>query len=925
MSVRRGLQYLTWLAAFLGLCTALSAPCWAQEPLRFGMLAYRQKEQLAEQWQPMAAYLTSAMKRPVQFTPYAFDELNAAIAQSQVDVVFTNPGHFILLQHRYGISAPLATQVLQVGSYDVAAFGGTIITRNDASQINTLADLRGKRIAVTDTYSLGGYQMQAFELLEAGLGLPQRSELTITGVPHDRVLDAVLDGKADAGFVRSGLLEALAREGKLDLHRVKVINRQPLPTFPFAVSTRLYPEWPLAVLPHVDEDTARRLTVALLSVEQDHRATRHAGLHGFTNTANYAGVDELLRRLRVAPYAEVPELSVLDIWRKYNLWISATGLLLVLLLTSSAWLWRQGRHLRLSEVLLNRDIADRKQTETRLQLAASVFSHTQEAIIITDASNQIIEVNAAFTTITGFSRDEALGCNPRILKSQRQGPEHYAAIWQALQSQGFWLGEMWNRHKDGHDYACVQSISLVRDADGRPKHYVALLNDISAVKDHQRQLEHIAHFDPLTSLPNRTLLVDRLQQAIAHSQRQKHPLAVAYFDIDGFTDVNDRFGHAVGDELLKRVADQVKMALREGDTLARIGGDEFVVLLVDLDNADEYEVVLERVLRAVAQPVWLNATEVQVSASIGVTLYPQDHADADQLIRHADQAMVLAKLAGKNRYQLFDIALDETRKTQSDSVHQVVQAIERNEFVLYYQPKVNMRSGTVVGAEALIRWQHPERGLLAPGTFLPMIEGHPVCIALGEWVISTALAQMSEWRSQGCHLPVSVNISAMQLQAGDFVTRLAALLERFAQVRPQDLELEILETSALEDIAQVSSVMLACQALGVTFALDDFGTGYSSLTYLRRLPAELLKIDQSFVRDMLEDEADLAIVKGVIGLATAFHRGVIAEGVETALHGKRLLRLGCELAQGYGISRPLPPRAVLHWLDTWAPDPTWSP
>jgi EAL domain-containing protein (putative c-di-GMP-specific phosphodiesterase class I) len=376
--------------------------------------------------------------------------------------------------------------------------------------------------------------------------------------------------------------------------------------------------------------------------------------------------------------------------------------------------------------------------------------------------------------------------------------------------------------------------------------------------------------------------------------------------------------------LLKLVAHQVKLVLREGDTLARFGGDEFVMLLVDLESVQEVEVVLARVLRAVAHPVVLNATEVRVSASIGVTVYPQDNADADQLIRHADQAMVLAKLAGKNCYQLFDVSQDETQRTQRENVQHVLQAIERDEFVLYYQPKVNMRTGTVVGAEALIRWQHPERGLLAPGLFLPLIEGHPVCIALGEWVISTALAQMAQWRGQGLRLPVSVNISAMQLQAGDFVARLAELMAQFPQVPAQDLELEVLETSALEDIAQVSGVMAACQTLGVTFALDDFGTGYSSLTYLRRLPAELLKIDQSFVRDMLEDDADLAIVKGVIGLAAAFHRRVIAEGVETALHGERLLRLGCELAQGYGISRPLPARALPLWLDSWMPDPAWS-
>ena len=911
-------------AAMLWAIGVLAGNSWAQEPLKFGMLAYRPKAQITEQWKPMVAYLEKSLGRPVEFTAYNYEELNTAIVKSRVDVVFTNPGHFILLQHRQGISAALATQVVQEGSYAIAAFGGTILTRNDAHQINVLSDLRGKRIAVTDTHSLGGYQMPAFEMLQSGVAQPDPANLLTTGLPHDRVVEAVLEGKVDAGFVRSGTLEAMAKEGRLNLTRVKVIHRQNLSAFPYMVSTRLFPEWPVAALPHVDEDTARRLSVALLSLEPDHAAARSADIHGFTNTANYAGVDDLLRKLRAPPYSEAPELSLFEIWQTYATWVAATGVLLLLLMGTSVWLGLQGRRLRTSELLLSRDLAQRKRTETQLQLAASVFTHTQESVIITDAANQIIEVNPAFTNITGFSRDEALGQNPRILKSGRHGPDHYAQMWQALEAHGFWFGEMWNRRKNGQEYACMQSISLVRDADGKPLHYVALLNDISAMKDHQRQLDHVAHFDALTGLPNRTLVVDRLQQAIAHSLRHRHPLAVAYFDLDGFKAVNDLFGHAAGDELLKLVAAQVKEALREGDTLARVGGDEFVMLLVDLESVQEYEVVLTRVLRAVAKPILLEGTRVQVSASIGVTVYPQDGADADQLMRHADQAMVLAKQAGKNCYTLFDTSQDESQKSQRENIQQIAQALELNQFVLYYQPKVNMRTGTVIGVEALIRWQHPERGLLAPGHFLPLIEGHPICILLGEWVLSTALGQMAQWQARGHPLPVSVNISAQQLQAPHFTTRLNALLARHPEVPTHHLELEILETSALEDIAQVSSVMTACQALGVTFALDDFGTGYSSLTYLRRLPAELLKIDQSFVRDMLDDQADLAIVKGVIGLASAFHRSVIAEGVETALHGERLLRLGCELAQGYGISRPMPPDALPQWVAAWTPDHSWS-
>jgi EAL domain-containing protein (putative c-di-GMP-specific phosphodiesterase class I) len=313
-----------------------------------------------------------------------------------------------------------------------------------------------------------------------------------------------------------------------------------------------------------------------------------------------------------------------------------------------------------------------------------------------------------------------------------------------------------------------------------------------------------------------------------------------------------------------------------------------------------------------------------VSASMGVTLYPQDGVEADVLLRHADQAMYLAKQAGKNRYHRFDVAQDAAVNTQRASLERIRRALDEHEFVLYYQPKVNMKTGTVIGAEALIRWQHPERGLLAPADFLPVIETDPISVELGEWVIDTALAQMTEWHAQGLVLGVSVNIGARQLQQGDFAARLSGLLAAHPAVEPRYLELEVLETSALEDMAQVSAVMYACSGMGVQFALDDFGTGYSSLTYLKRLPAEMLKIDQSFVCGMLDDPDDLAIVKGVIGLVTAFRRQVIAEGVETVAHGELLLSLGCELAQGYGIARPMPAQAFPGWVGTWRPDASWE-
>jgi diguanylate cyclase (GGDEF)-like protein len=409
-------------------------------------------------------------------------------------------------------------------------------------------------------------------------------------------------------------------------------------------------------------------------------------------------------------------------------------------------------------------------------------------------------------------------------------------------------------------------------------------------------------------------------------KRHAQSLAVVFLDLDGFKRVNDLYGHDIGDELLIALSVLMKEALREGDSLARIGGDEFVAVLADLSVVEDCEPILERLLLAASEPVKVSDLILTVSASIGVTLYPQDNVDADLLMRHADQAMYMAKELGKNRYHLFDTAQDDAVKVQRENLEAIRSALDNQQFVLFYQPKVNMRTGKVTGAEALIRWQHPIRGLLSPIDFLPFIENNPMMIEMGEWVIDTALTQISQWQKMGLSLTVStsVNIAAVQLQQPNFTKRLTALLAAHPDVDPHFLELEVLETSALDDVSHVSAVMNDCIAMGVSFALDDFGTGYSSLTYLRRLPANLIKIDQTFVRDMLIDDDDLAIVGGVIALAKSFNREVIAEGVETIEHGTALLKIGCELAQGYGIAKPMPASDIPKWIKGWKPDVSWQ-
>ncbi|HOE40655.1 MAG TPA: PAS domain S-box protein [Rhodoferax sp.] len=477
---------------------------------------------------------------------------------------------------------------------------------------------------------------------------------------------------------------------------------------------------------------------------------------------------------------------------------------------------------------------------------------------------------------------------------------------------------------DGHRVLLETTKIPMRTPDGRLVGVLGIGHDITEREAHQKQLEHIAHFDTLTSLPNRVLLADRLQQALAQAQRHGKVLAVAYIDLDGFKAINDKFGHDVGDRMLTALAGHMKKSLREGDTLARLGGDEFVAILLDLSDVESSAPLLSRLIAAAAEVVYEDGNALRVSASLGVTFYPQVEAiDSDQLLRQADQAMYQAKQAGKNRYHVFDTEHDRTVRGHHESLERIRQALDEREFVLYYQPKVNLRTGVVIGAEALIRWQHPQQGLLPPASFLPLIADHPLAIEMGEWVLATAMTQVEDWKRVGIALPVSVNIDAIHLEQADFVDRLRQQLSRHPGVVAGDLELEVLETSALQDIAHVSGVILACNEMGVGFALDDFGTGYSSLTYLKRLPAGVLKIDQSFVRDMLEDPDDLAILDGVLGLASAFRRQAIAEGVETLAHAEVLLQLGCPLVQGYAIARPMPASSMPSWLATWRPDAAW--
>jgi diguanylate cyclase (GGDEF)-like protein len=442
-----------------------------------------------------------------------------------------------------------------------------------------------------------------------------------------------------------------------------------------------------------------------------------------------------------------------------------------------------------------------------------------------------------------------------------------------------------------------------------------------ATDDAFDRLQSKAVIDPLTGLTNRSVFVDTLNVALFQAKPRHGSVVVIYLDLDGFTSVNDLHGRVEGDKLLVTVAHRMLACLSQQDMLTRIGGDEFVIALTDLGSVNEYQRTIDKLLVAIAAP--FGQHHLSVSASVGITIFPSDNSDGEQLIRHAMQALYESKHLDHTHIPVFDVLRQSERRKIRANLERIRNSLS-SDFVLHYQPKVNMRTGQVIGLEALIRWNHPEEGLLQPGSFLPSIKDHPISVELGQWVIEAALAQMNVWRRIGLNLCVSVNISAIQLQHPDFCERLQQLLSLFPDVDPCNLELEILESSRIDDVAGVSIIMHSCRELGVSFALDDFGTGHSSLTHLQRLPSSLLKIDQSFVITMLSSSNDLSIVRGVIGLANAFQLDVIAEGVETLEHGSKLLSLGCHLAQGYGISRPMVAGLVPDWLRSWRSPDVWK-
>jgi len=571
---------------------------------------------------------------------------------------------------------------------------------------------------------------------------------------------------------------------------------------------------------------------------------------------------------------------------------------------------------RRSLVVLGRDMTERVRSIEQSNLFAQVLSNSNEAVMITDENNNIVLINQAFVDITGYSEEDVIGRSPRILSSGRHDQAFYRELWRQLKTDGIWRGEILDRRKNGEIYPKWLDISTVRDRNGNLTNYIAIFSDISERKAIEAQLQFLAYHDPLTKLPNRLLLRERFDQA-KHSAARGNTecwVAMLFLDLDQFKNINDTLGHVLGDQLLLSVSERLKSCIRDTDTISRLGGDEFVILLADVMDLGIVSIVAEKILDRLADPFQIHGHTLNTSFSIGIGIYPDDGGDFDTLLKVADTAMYYAKDGGRNAYRFYTEQMNVQAMERLLLQNDLHQALKNNEFVLHYQPQLDLNTGKMVGVEALIRWNSPEAGLVLPGKFIAVAEESGLIVQIGEWVIQEVCRQIRSWQDAGyVPLVVAVNLSAIQFRRGDIVDTVTQALKK-ARVAPEWLELELTESILIQDVERTLSMVEQLKSTNIRLSIDDFGTGYSSLAYLKRFKVDKLKIDQSFIRNLEVDRDDAAIVRSIIQLAHGLDLRVIAEGVESDKQLAILRNYGCDEVQGYFYSHPLPPEKLVKFL-----------
>jgi len=781
--------------------------------VRIGVLAKRGAVQARAQWSPVADYLSRSIPgEHFVIVPLGFSAIQSAVTLGRIDFVLANSYIYVNLETRGLVTAIATMKNLRLGGA-YTRFGGVIFTRADRTDLRELGDLRGTTFMAVDERSLGGYLMARLAFRRSGLDLARDMKDLRFGGTHDAVVYAVRDGIVDAGTVRTDTLERMQKEGLIDLHKFRILHRQESADdtgFPFAHSTRLYPEWPLAETWRTPEQLADRVALALLDMPSDHPAARAARIAGWNVPLNYQPVHELLRVLRVEPYAKpVVRLTFLDVLREQQNWVVGTFVALLLLSISTIHALRMNQNLRRVRVRLVQEVRASRRAEAALA-----------------AQRDRLELD---------------------------------------------------------------------------------------IRERTRELEHLRLYDPLTSLPNRILLYDRVDRLIAACSRGRCTLTVILIGIDNFKEVNNTFGHYHGDLLLEQIAQRLRNTPGMAETLSRFGGYQFAVALKLADATHDLVEVIDNLQRAFERPFILDGAPIQVTISSGAAHYPQHGMDADTLLRHAEVAMYTARREHSG-FAVYEPEQDRFSKQRLSVASELTQAITKDQLVLLYQPKVSIATGQLVGLEALVRWHHPELGMLAPDKFVPLAEQTGLIRPLTLWVLNAALRQCNEWYEADMQTSVAVNLSTWNLHDTKLVAQVRELLAAW-DVGSDSLELEVTETAMMLDRQRAREALTAFHESGIRISIDDFGTGYSSLSYLQQLPVDVLKIDRSFVQDLPDNPANIAITRSIVHLAHSLSLKVVAEGVETEQALAYLRGIGCDVAQGYYFDRPLPTVDITHkWL-----------
>lgn len=986
--------------------------------IKIGVLAFRSKAETLQEWQSTAALLTRSIEgEHFTIVPMDYPELRQAAQKGTVDFIITNSGHYVYLEHLYGISR-IATLMKYKNGVWLDRFGGVVFVRHDRRELQTLKDLEGKQIAVVDQDSLGGYAAPLYALFNAGVDLDSLN-LHFTGMPHDNVVQSVLSGKVDAGFVRTEVLEGMAKEGKINLHSLRTLNPMNYDHFPYQVSTPLYPEWPIARMPKTSLRLADSVVITLLSQK---RKIPQEGDIAWTAPLEYQQIHEMFHSLRLPPYDVPDSFNLSDIYHEFKPFILLIGALLALIIIGVIKEFRRQQLLRrlmreqirtdkklleesqknetllkmsgdgmhildergdivqvgdtfcnmlgythdemigmnvsrweikisLEEVLEHlhipsaqprtiqtvhrrsdgttydaevtisnfsidnesfiycsaRDITERLHAQLQTRLAALVYENSSDAIVIADQNNRIISVNPAFEALSGYTFKEVEGRTTNVLSSGKYSIYFYRQMWDAIKTNGFWEGEITDRHKNGNIFSKWLTIRTIYNDKNEPYRYIAIFTEVYDPKEAKKTIWYQANFDTLTGLPNRSMFMYRLEKELQDIERIRMPLALMFLDIDHFKEINDTLGHEKGDKLLQEAAKRISMCIRKNDMLARLGGDEFTLLVSQVDNPDILDTIANTILAELSHAFILDDESVYVSVSIGITIAPTDGTQVDVLFINAEQAMYAAKKDGRNRYRYFMSSMQENIQKRMKLINELREAIEEKEFVLFYQPIVEAKSGEIHKAEALVRWKKADGSMISPVDFIPLSEETGLIVELGAWVFAEAIDQVKRWRQQyDSNFQISINKSPAQFK--NDTTGQTHLIDMMNEtsLAADAVVVEITEGLLMEQTPLVQERLRELQNRGVLLSLDDFGTGYSSLSYLKKFDIDFLKIDQTFVKNLHNDDNDKALCEAIVVMAHTLGIKVIAEGVELKEQADFLTLIGCDYLQGYYISRPVP-------------------